>query len=56
MLNEELKPRFSELDGLGHINNTTLPIWFEHARTPLFEIFNPDLKLDGWNLILKKWM
>ena len=27
-----ITPRFSETDMLGHISNTTLPIWFEGAR------------------------
>jgi acyl-CoA thioester hydrolase len=51
----EIQPRFSETDGLGHINNTVLPIWFEEARVDLFRIFNPSLSLQTWNLILKKY-
>ena len=49
-----IEPRFCETDALGHVNNTALPIWFEHARTPFFRLFNAELKLDTWNLILKK--
>ncbi|MCL1078504.1 acyl-CoA thioesterase [Parashewanella spongiae] len=45
-------PRFSETDGMGHIGNTVFPVWFEAARDPIFEIFNPSLKLKEWNLIL----
>ena len=45
-----IEPRFGDVDGLGHINNTLLTIWFEQARTPIFRIFHPDLNLD-----LKKW-
>lgn len=48
----EIKPRFSETDGLGHINNTVIPVWFEAAREPIFEIFNPELDLHQWNLIV----
>lgn len=48
----EIQPRFSETDGLGHINNTVIPVWFEAAREPIFEIFNPSLDLHKWNLIL----
>lgn len=48
-----IEPRFSETDALGHINHTFLPVWFEQARTPLFKLFNPELSLDTWNLILK---
>ncbi|MBO6752616.1 MULTISPECIES: acyl-CoA thioesterase [Spongiibacter] len=54
MLRCELMPRFYETDGLGHINNTVIPKWFETARTPIFAIFNPSLRLDSWNLILRK--
>ncbi|MGB0894136.1 MAG: acyl-CoA thioesterase [Parashewanella sp.] len=45
-------PRFSETDGLGHISNTVIPIWFEGARDPIFELFNPTMDLNQWNLIL----
>ncbi|MCE9680520.1 acyl-CoA thioesterase [Shewanella sp. AS1] len=47
-----LQPRFNETDGLGHINNTVIPIWFEAGREPVFEIFNPGLNIDKWNLIV----
>ncbi|MCS3924306.1 acyl-CoA thioesterase [Methanosalsum natronophilum] len=47
-------PRFGDIDGLGHINNTVLPGWFETARNPIFRIFTPDLDLgeDKWKLIM----
>ncbi|GHV30486.1 thioesterase [Spirochaetia bacterium] len=47
-------PRFGNIDGLGHINNTVLSEWFELARNPLFRIFSPDLHLahDSWPLIM----
>ncbi len=45
-------PRFSETDGMGHISNTVIPIWFEAARDPIFEIFVPSMKMTDWNLIL----
>ena len=50
-----LLPRLSETDGLGHINNTVLPAWFEEARRDLFKIFIPDLSMQTWNLILRKY-
>ncbi|UUS14599.1 hypothetical protein NMB32_24195 [Stenotrophomonas sp. CD2] len=25
-------PRFSEVDVLGHVTNTALPVWFEEGR------------------------
>ena len=54
MFTYQVEPRFSETDALGHINNTVVPVWFEQGRTPIFQLFNPDLALDKWNLILKK--
>lgn len=48
----DIQPRFTETDGLGHINNTVIPVWCEAARTPIFEIFNPELDLHQWNLIV----
>jgi acyl-CoA thioester hydrolase len=54
MFTKIIIPRFGDVDGLGHINNTVLSIWFEKARDPVFRIFNPDLDLssDKWNLIM----
>lgn len=54
MFTMTIQPRFAETDALGHINNTHLPVWFEQARTPLFELFVPDLDPQNWNLILAK--
>lgn len=54
MFKETIKPRFAETDALGHINNATLPVWFEQCRTPIFEIFVPSLSPKEWNLILAK--
>ncbi|MFV8780824.1 acyl-CoA thioesterase [Microbulbifer sp. SA54] len=54
MFTYQVEPRFSETDALGHINNTVVPAWFEQGRMPIFRIFNPDLSLVQWNLILKK--
>ncbi|MCW8127733.1 acyl-CoA thioesterase [Microbulbifer halophilus] len=54
MFSYSVEPRFSETDALGHINNTVIPQWFEQGRLPIFHIFNPDLSLVEWNLILKK--
>ena len=47
-------PRFSETDALGHINNAVVSVWFEEARKDLFRLFNPDLSIAKWNLILRK--
>ena len=54
MLHYQIEPRFSEGDFLGHISNTVLPVWFEQARNPIFELFNPTLDVTKWNLIIKK--
>lgn len=54
MFHLELEPRFSDTDALGHISNTTLPVWFEQARTPVFRIFHPTLEVDTWPLIIAR--
>ncbi|WP_018691606.1 acyl-CoA thioesterase [Algicola sagamiensis] len=54
MFQEIIKPRFVETDALGHINNTVLPVWFEAARTPIFQILRPDLALEKWNMIVAR--
>ena len=51
----KVTPRFGDLDGLRHINNCNLPIWFEGAREPLFRLFHPKLDLnEEWRLIMAK--
>ncbi len=54
MFSTTVSPRFGDIDGLGHVNNTVLPIWFEIGRNPIFRLFSPDLDLspDVWHLIL----
>ncbi len=49
-----VSPRFGDIDGLGHVNNTVLPVWFETGRNSIFRLFSPDLDLspDVWHLIL----
>lgn len=54
MWTKTLEPRFSETDALGHVNNTVLPIWFEESRTPIFELFCPDMNTNDWHLIIAK--
>ena len=46
MFTVTLKARFGDLDALGHINNTVPATWFELGRTPILEIFDPDLSID----------
>ncbi|TWT04351.1 acyl-CoA thioesterase [Planococcus sp. CPCC 101016] len=49
-----LTPRVSETDAVGHINNTSLPVWFEAARNPLFELFTPDHDFANWKMVIVK--
>ena len=43
-----------DTDSLGHVNNTSLPLWFETSRNPVYKIFNPTMELtpNVWNLIM----
>ncbi|WP_440945189.1 acyl-CoA thioesterase [Methanosarcina sp. T3] len=54
MFSINVSPRFGDIDGLGHVNNTVLPVWFETGRNAIFRLFSPDLDLspDVWHLIL----
>ncbi|MEM9672993.1 MAG: acyl-CoA thioesterase [Cyclobacteriaceae bacterium] len=54
MFQEIITPRFSETDALGHVNNTIVPVWFEQARRPIFELFTPDLDPKKWRLIVAR--
>ncbi|QQK76587.1 acyl-CoA thioesterase [Salicibibacter cibarius] len=47
-----IEPRVSETDGVGHINNTTLPVWLEAARNPIFKLFTPDDSFADWRMII----
>ena len=47
-------PRVSETDGVGHINNVFVPIWFEAGRREIFCIFSPNLDFVNWRLALVK--
>ncbi|GAB3053085.1 acyl-CoA thioesterase [Virgibacillus ainsalahensis] len=52
MYKKIIEPRVSETDAVGHINNTTLPIWFEAARNPIFKLFTPDDAFEKWRMII----
>jgi acyl-CoA thioester hydrolase len=52
MFETTIYPRVSETDAVGHINNTTLPVWFEAARNPIFEFFSPEDPFTNWKLVL----
>jgi len=49
-----VSPRFGDMDSLGHVNNTVPAGWFEIARNPIIEIFDPskELKRETFPLIL----
>jgi acyl-CoA thioester hydrolase len=49
-----ISPRFGDVDGLGHINNTVIAVWFEQGRNGIFRIFEPNLNLspETWPLIM----
>jgi acyl-CoA thioester hydrolase len=49
-----IEPRVSETDGAGHINNTTIPIWFESGRDEIFRIFTPNLSFSEWKCVIVK--
>lgn len=48
----KIQPRVSETDGAGHINNTTIPIWFEAGREEIFKLFTPSSSFKDWKLVI----
>ena len=54
MIFTNIVPRVSETDGVGHINNVFVPIWFEAGRREIFRIFSPNLNFANWKLALVK--
>lgn len=50
-----MTPKFGDIDGLGHVNNTIMPQWFEHARNQVYGYFNPEFSFKTWNLILARF-
>jgi acyl-CoA thioester hydrolase len=55
MFSEEFNVRFYETDALAHVSNTVLVGWFEMGREPIFKLFNPELDLQNWPLILASY-
>lgn len=49
-----IEPRFCETDAVGHIGNTAMPGWLEHARIPIFKEIHPTMNAKGWPLIVAK--
>ena len=54
MIVSYITPRVSETDGVGHINNVFIPIWFEAGRREIFRVFSPNLDFKNWKLALVK--
>ena len=54
MFTTTVTPRFGDMDALGHINNTVPVVWFELARNPIIQIFDPmlELKRETFTLIM----
>ncbi|WP_085991197.1 acyl-CoA thioesterase [Oceanobacillus senegalensis] len=52
MYKTSIEPRVSETDGVGHINNTVIPVWLEAARNPIFKLFTPDDDFQKWKMII----
>lgn len=52
MYQTTIEPRVSETDGIGHINHTTIPIWFEAGRNDIFKLFTPDDDFANWKMII----
>ncbi len=55
MIEMIITPKFGDIDGLGHVNNTIMPQWFEHARNDVYGFFNPEFSFKTWNLILARF-
>ena len=51
---KSVTPGFGDIDGLRHVNNCMLPVWFELAREPVFRLFHPDLSYPDWQLIMAR--
>ncbi|RBQ22946.1 hypothetical protein ALNOE001_13390 [Candidatus Methanobinarius endosymbioticus] len=54
MFKDYVTPRFGNIDGLKHVNNTVVADWFEMGRNGIFRYFNPnlDLSYENWKLIM----
>ena len=54
MLRYRIEPRSSETNATGHIDHTVIPEWFELARTPIYQLFNPGMSFSTWNTVIRK--
>ncbi|GAU70535.1 acyl-CoA thioesterase [Streptomyces sp. NBRC 110611] len=51
----KISPRFSEVDVLGHVTNSAVPVWFEHGRMPIFRLFSKEPNMRDLALILRRY-
>ncbi|MFF4606533.1 acyl-CoA thioesterase [Streptomyces sp. NPDC001339] len=51
----KIAPRFSEVDVLGHVTNSAVPVWFEHGRMPIFRLFSKEPNMRDLALILRRY-
>lgn len=51
----KVTPRFSEVDVLGHVTNTALPVWFEEGRQEIFRHFSREASMRDLTLILRRY-
>ena len=49
-----IKPRFRDLDGMGHVNNAVFLSYLEFARTEWFLDLLPEASPDDFNFILAR--
>lgn len=54
MLSYQIVPRRDETNATGHIDHKVIPAWFENARSPIYELFNPGLSPRTWNTVIRK--
>lgn len=54
MLSYQIETRTNETNATGHIDHTVIPVWFELARTPIYELLNPGRSLAAWNTVIRK--
>ena len=50
-----ISPRFSEVDVLGHVTNSAVPVWFEEGRSPIFRYFSSTENMSDLSLILRRY-
>src|SRR5690625_1235771 len=50
-----ISPRFSEVDVLGHVTNSAVPVWFEEGRRSIFRHFSSAENMSDLSLILRRY-